>query len=820
MNDARMPGIDANAGVDVHASLFDNLLNGLAYCRMEYEGERAVDFTYLRVNKAFVTQTGLHAVEGRKVSEVIPGFLQRDGGLIARYARVAADGPAERFEHWVEAMDMWFSISVFCPARGYFIAVFDVITDRKRSEFALQQSERRLARVIKGSDQGFWEWDLRSGVFSVSPRFETMLGYAPGEMQLAPENWGAYVEPGDLARAHQSIARHLAGQSAAHEVELRCRTKQGAWRWVLTRGSVVERDADGKPTMMSGTHRDIHDKKQAELALRQAAAVYENTQEGVLIADAEGHIVSVNRAFTAITGYAAEEVLGQRPSLLSSGRHDALFYAQMWKEIGATGRWQGEIWNRRKSGEIYPQLTSISTIPDEHGEVYRYVGVFTDIAAMKASEERLEFLAHHDPLTSLPNRLTLFLRLERAMQQARHDGHHMALLMLDLDRFKDVNDSLGHLMGDSLLQRVADGLRRRLRGADTLSRLGGDEFTILLERINRPDDASRVAEDILNALQETIVLPDGTNIRVSASIGIATFPGHAASPEALLQQADAAMYRAKREGRGRYQYFSEDLAHSARARLELEAALRNAIEAGELRAYFQPQVDVQSGRLVSAEALVRWQEPSGRIVQPDAFIPLAEETGLIVAIGEWMLRESCREAVRWQQSGLPPLGVAVNVAAAQLRESGFAQRVIDILSGSGLAPQRLELELTESSLLGGEDEAVTQLTRLREHGVRIAIDDFGTGYSSLSYLKRLPLDVLKIDRSFVERIAEHQGDREIVTAIVQIGRTLGFKVIAEGVETAEQLAFLGTLSCDRYQGYFCSKPMPADAFVSFAGGSQ
>ncbi|WP_374400438.1 EAL domain-containing protein [Niveibacterium sp.] len=815
MNEAHQPGQHDGVPADIYAALFDNLINGLAYCRAEYEGDTAVDFTYLLVNDAFAKQTGLQQVAGRRASEVIPGITQTDQALIARYGRIARGSGAERFEQYVEALKMWFSISVFSPAPDHFVAIFDVITERKNAELALRQSERRLARVIEGSAQGFWEWNLQSGEFSVSARFETMLGYAPGEMKLDPVNWPAYVDPDDLRLAHESIRRHTEGAIPAHEVELRLLTKSGEWHWVLTCGRVVERDAAGRPTMMSGTHTDIHQKKQAELALRQAAAVYENTQEGVLITDADGHIVSVNRAFTAMTGYTLDEVLGMTASMLKSGRHDAIFFAAMWAEIAATGRWQGELWNRRKNGEIYPQLTSISAVRDGRGHVSRYVGVLTDISAIKASEERLEFLAHHDPLTNLPNRLTLFSRIERAMKVARREGHATALLMLDLDRFKDVNDSFGHLVGDSLLQRVAEGLRCRLREVDTLSRLGGDEFTILLEKLHRPDDASRVAEDILETLRTPWELPGGSQLRVSASIGIAHYPGSAASPEELLQQADAAMYRAKREGRGRYHYFSQDLTHAARARLEMESALRSAIDAGDLRAYFQPQIDIRNGHLVGAEALVRWHKGDGGVVTPDTFIPLAEETGLIVPLGEWMLREACQQACSWP-ARKDPLGVAVNVAAAQIRRPDFADMVLGILTSSGLPAERLELELTESSLQGEDEAGLAQLARLREAGVRIAIDDFGTGYSSLAYLKRLPLDVLKVDRSFVEHVVNRRDDREIVTAIVQIGRTLGFKVIAEGVETQAQLDILDGIACDLYQGYLCSKPMPAEDFMAFA----
>jgi diguanylate cyclase (GGDEF)-like protein/PAS domain S-box-containing protein len=800
----------------VYRSLFSNMLNGLAYCRLVYEGDKAVDFIYLMVNEAFYRQTGLPDVVGRRATEVTPGLVETDADLFELFGRVVATGKPECFERYVAALDMWFSISIYSPQAGHFVTIFDVITERKQAVEALLKSRSQLLRVIEGSDQGFWDWNLQTNAFTVSDRFFAMLGYDKDEIDVSPESWGTYIPAEDLQNAHDSIERHISGQSAVHEVEVRCRAKSDEWRWILTRGRIVEWSAHGVPEIMSGSFTDITERKKAEITLRQAATVFENTQEGVIITDAEMHILSVNRAFTHITGFESAEAIGKTPAMLQSGRHDMAFYRDLWQHIRSEGNWQGEICNRRKSGEIYPQVTTINAVLDDAGEVTHYVGVFTDVSLIKASEEHLEFLAHHDPLTRLPNRVMLFSRLEHRMEAIRREGGMLALLMIDLDRFKDVNESYGHLLGDQLLQQVSERLKSRLRGADSLVRLGGDEFTILLEGIEHPGDAGRVAGDVLTAFSGSWRLPNGAEVRVGASIGIALYPGPAETPEDLLRQADAALYRAKQEGRGRFHYFSEDLTRNARSRIELQNRLRHAIEGGELRVFFQPQVDIGSGLIVGAEALVRWEMPGEGLVSPDRFIPLAEETGLIVPLGRWVLQETCRIGRQWLDRGHPPMVLAVNVAAAQLRDSNFALEVLAALAETGYPSKMLELELTESSLMSGHEDVIFQLQTLRKHDIRVAIDDFGTGYSSLAYLKRFPLDVLKIDRSFVEHIGHRKDDREIVTAIIQMGHTLGFRVVAEGVETDEQLAYLKEKGCDVYQGFLKSHPLPADDFQAFA----
>lgn len=686
------------------------------------------------------------------------------------------------------------------------------VTQRRLAEVALREKEARYARVIEGSEQGFWEWDLKTQQFSASAKFEAMLGYAVGERTLPVEQWSKYVHPDDLAKSMISIDNHLKGVTAIHEVEMRCLTKNNEWKWILTRGKIVERDADGSPRLMTGTHTDISERKHAEIALRQAATVFECTQEGVIITDAKMHIVMVNRAFTLLSGCGESEVLGKYPSLFSSDCNNSARYSAMWKAIRTSGYWQGELWDRRKNGEIFPALISINAVRDDTNDITHYVCVFMDISTLKNSEARLDYLAHHDPLTQLPNRLLLFTQLERALAKTHRENSTLGLLMFDLDRFKDVNDSFGHLVGDQLLQQVATRLSLRLRGADSLARLGGDEFTILLESLARPEDAARVADEIIEVLSEPFRLIDNIEVRTSASIGISFSTGQPISAETLLQQADSAMYRAKAEGRGRFQYFSHSMTLAARERVNLDSRLRRALEQQEFRVYYQPQVDILSGQIIGAEALVRWQDANEGLIPPSRFIPIAEETGMIREIGEWVMREACRQGKIWLDAGLPLQGLAINISARQLHQGNLVSVVDKILADTGFPAQALELELTESVLMEQKESAEALLNDLRSRQIRLAIDDFGTGYSSLAYLKRFPFDVLKIDKSFVDDIQYDQDDRKIIKAIIEMGHTLGIKILAEGVESSEQIAFLQAQGCDYYQGYFRSKPLPAEDF--------
>jgi diguanylate cyclase (GGDEF)-like protein/PAS domain S-box-containing protein len=590
-------------------------------------------------------------------------------------------------------------------------------------------------------------------------------------------------------------------------------------------GKIVERNSipqmiNNKVVGRVWSFRDVTEQKLAEAELRIAATAFES-QEGMSITDANQVILKVNKAFTRITGYSPEEVIGQTHAVLKSGRQDVHFYQALQHSLEQNGYWEGEIWNRRKNGEIYPAWLSITTVCDSNNRITNYVAAFIDITKDKEAEETIHNLAYYDPLTALPNRRLLWERLKHGIEVERRDGRQMALLMLDLDRFKTVNDSMGHLAGDELLQQVAGRIKARLRDVDMVARLGGDEFVVLLEDITHPEDAARVAEDIVADLSRPFQLLQSNNphpelsrqVRIGASIGISLFPQHGDSPESLMDNADIALYRAKDEGRGCFAYFSEEFTIIARERIALETRLRRATEQRELCVYYQAQIDIDSGLIIGAEALVRWQDPSEGLISPSSFISIAEETGLIVEIGAWVLRETCLQGRRWIDAGLPPLTLAVNVSPHQFRRSDISALVAEVLLETGFPAELLELELTESGLMENEEKAVEVLNNLRNQGVRLAIDDFGTGYSSLAYLKRFPLDVLKIDKSFIDDIPSLQDDMEITATIVAMGHILGFKVLAEGVETLEQLAFLREKGCDTYQGFIRSKPLPAEEFA-------
>ncbi|MDO9105420.1 MAG: PAS domain S-box protein [Methylovulum sp.] len=800
-----------------YRSLFENMISGYAYCQMQYDaGGQPVDFVYLDVNNAFTRITGLDDVVGKPVSVVIPGLKELSPELFEIYGRVAATGVPEVFEFDFKPNNQWLIISVYCPEPGFFVAVFDDITERKLAEAALRESESRFRVVFEQAAVGVAQVETASNrCVRINQKYCDILGYTRKEMQGA--DFIELTHPDDVALDRFYKERLNAGKISEFTLEKRYFCKDGSTKWVSLTVS---------PMWVSGASPDYHiaivfditERKQAETQLKLTSKVFEQSGEGFMITDADRNILTVNRAFTAITGYSESDVRGMQPSLLGSGLHDDSFYQQMWESILTQGHWQGEIWNRRKNGDIFPELLSISAVTDELGHVSHYVAVFTDMSKLKETESQLEYLAHHDSLTRLPNRLLLFYRLKHAIDLALREGKQMALMMLDLDHFKNINDSFGHLAGDELLQQVAERLMGRLRKADTVARLGGDEFTVLLEDISAPEDAGRLAKSIIADLSESYQLSQWGDVRIGVSVGISLYPQHADTPEMLLQQADTALYLAKAQGRGRYAYFSDELTIAARTRIELEARLRKAIAQNELCVYYQPQVDIVSGCIVGAEALVRWQDPTEGLIPPARFIPLAEDTGLIIPVGAWVLRETCRQGKQWLDEGLPPLILAVNVSPHQFIQSDVGELVSEVLAETGFPARYLELELTESGLMEREEEAVDILNKLRNQGVRLAIDDFGTGYSSLAYLKRFPLDVLKIDKSFIDDIPHDNDDMEIAASIIAMGHILGFKVLAEGVETLPQLAFLQGKGCDLYQGYLKSKPLPAAAFVQLLRG--
>ncbi|MDO9599778.1 MAG: EAL domain-containing protein [Azoarcus sp.] len=540
-----------------------------------------------------------------------------------------------------------------------------------------------------------------------------------------------------------------------------------------------------------------------------AASVFEGSPQAVLILDAHHRIVETNHACQTITGFTVDQLRGRTlcDALCVNGGSSELC-AQLWDTVGQVGEWQGETRLMRDNGETFPAWHSVNAVRDGSGHVRHHISMFSDIGDKKRAEERIRHLAHHDSLTNLPNRSLLADRLAHALDRARRGDERLALLFIDLDRFKHVNDSLGHPVGDRLLQTVARRLDSVVREQDTLARQGGDEFVVILEEIDDPEDAARVALKLLSALEAPVVL-DQHEIFVGASIGISLFPDDGDSSEELLRSADSAMYEAKEAGRSTYRFYTAEQTRISRERFELESGLRRALERDELRLFFQPQADCADGRLIGVEALVRWQHPERGLVPPDRFIPLAEDIGLIGQIGDWVLNTACAQARQWELQGRP-LRVAVNLSGQQISHGDLFDTVQSALQRSGLSPHLLELEITEGHILKGVEACILTLRRVKTLGVTMAIDDFGTGYSSLNYLKRLPVDRLKIDRSFVEGIPLDRDDVAIVATILSMARNLGMEIIAEGVETTAQLGHLIEAQCTEYQGYLLGRPVPVD----------
>ncbi|MFC3626705.1 EAL domain-containing protein [Vogesella amnigena] len=565
----------------------------------------------------------------------------------------------------------------------------------------------------------------------------------------------------------------------------------------------------GGETYLCATARDVSARVAQQHELRLAAKVFEASTEAILITDAASHIVAVNRAFSTITGYTEQEALGNTPALFSSGRHDRQFYEDMWNHLRARGQWSGEIWNRRKNGEIYPEWLTISALRDDDGKLSHYVALFSDISERKLAEARVQHLAEYDHLTDLPNRLLLSDRLQQSLRASSRSGHKVAVLFMDLDRFKNINDSLGHATGDALLQAVARRTRGELRDMDTVGRTGGDEFVIILPELVDSDQAAGVAERILEALQAPFSV-DGHQLVITASIGIAISPEDGSNAALLLKNADMAMYEAKAGGRNNFCFFSRHMTQQANERLLLESQLRAALANGELRLALQPKYSVAARHLTGFEALLRWTDATGRVIPPTRFIPVAEDSGLIVDIGLWVLREACHVAAGWPAAGKPALTIAVNASPRQLAQPGFADEVARALASSGLPAAQLEIEVTENALLEKTGVVQQTLALLKKLGVRLAVDDFGTGYSSLAYLKNFAPDTVKIDRCFVTNLQHRQDNAAIVLAIITLAKSLGMEALAEGVETEEEFAALAALGCDTVQGYLTGKPLPLD----------
>lgn len=728
----------------------------------------------------------------------------RAGNYTAEHRLLGRDGQYRHY--WLEASIQYNRQG---KEEGAVVCATD-ISPLKQQQERLHRSENLLKEAQHIAHLGHWEQDLAGGELTWSEEIYRILEIDPLTRPLSFPDLLDLVHPDDRAAVDKAYSVSLTADKPI-SVDHRLLLADGRVKW-LRKCFITHADSDGQPRRLVGTVQDVTAERLIDEQLVLAASVFESSLNGILITDANARIIKVNRAFTEIMGYCSEEVLGQKPNLFKSGYHDKEFYRKLWSTLKLAGKWQGEIWDRRKNGESLPLWQSVSAVHDSDGQIIRYIGVFYDLSEQKRAAEHIHHLAYYDSLTDLPNRQLFVERCEQSLEKVRRSGRTLAVLFLDLDRFKHVNDSLGHPVGDELLRAVAQRLKNTLRHGDMVARLGGDEFIVLLEDTENHDVVEYVACKILAGLAQPF-MAQGHKLEIGTSIGISCYPEDGEDATTLIKHADLALYQAKEQGRGIFRYYDVRLTERARERLFLESELRDALAREELIVHYQPQLALADDRLIGAEALLRWRHREHGLIPPDKFISIAEDSGLIVAIGEWVLRSACRQAKQWLDAGHDFQRMAVNLSGVQIERSDILATVTQVLADTGLPPKHLELEITETYIMQQAQLNVSIMGELRALGVTLAIDDFGTGQSSLGYLKRLPVDKLKIDRSFVMDIPQDSNDMAITRAIIALGHNLHLTVLAEGIETAEQAAFLKELGCDEAQGYYYGRPVDAESYL-------
>ncbi|MCG5532064.1 EAL domain-containing protein [Halorhodospira sp. 9621] len=687
---------------------------------------------------------------------------------------------------------------------------------------ARSRDRERLWEAVQGGNLGLFEWRPSRTVF-FSPEFKAQLGYQDHELSDALEAWLSRIhheEQGAAESLFQACTEQPHGRARA---EVRARHRDGSWRWILYQATAVY-GAHGRLEKILGSSLDITERKRAEERNEWLAYAVEQSPGLVVISDTEGVIDYVNQTFCDVTGFARDEIVGQATGFLSHEQEEFQKHGEIWQAIRTTGIWEGELTNRKRSGGSYLERARIAPVRDASGEITHYIKLAEDITDKRALMERLEYLAFHDPLTGLPNRNLLLDRISQAVAQSQREQGVLAVVFIDLDDFKVVNDSLGHTLGDELLVEISRRVRGILRAQDTIARFGGDEFVLLLPRLDHEESVIAVIERIQAAIGEPVWL-DGKEVRVTVSMGIAMSPEDSDAAEELVRHADTAMYRAKAEGRRCYQFYTPEMDAALQERMELDQAMRVALDEGQFHVIYQPRVNLSTGAVLSLEALVRWQHPIRGQLAPDRFIPRAEETGFILSLGPEILRQACIQIRTWKDQGVPTVPVAVNLSACELRDPAVISRIRTVLHETGVDAGDLELEITESAAMHHVAETAHKLSELSELGLRIAIDDFGTAYSSLNYLKRLPVHAIKIDRSFIAEMeanpAHHPEDAAIIRAIIAMGENLDKQVIAEGIENRVQRDFLVDNGCLEGQGYFFSPPLlPQDVAPLLTGISK
>ncbi|WP_420476922.1 EAL domain-containing protein [Noviherbaspirillum sp. ST9] len=682
----------------------------------------------------------------------------------------------------------------------------------EREQEKLRTTADRLRQMLEANPTILYVLHLdgeRMAPQWISENVTRVYGYTVEE-SLQPGWWWSGVHADDrewvMAERQRLFNEHRLTQ------EYRFHDKSGAVCWVRDEMRLLS-DATGKPVSVVGSWSDVTEDHRASERQQLQAAALASTRDAVMITDLESRIIYVNPAFTEITGYTEAEIVGRNPRILHSGQHEPEFYEAMWERLRERGQWQGEVWNRRKNADVYPEWLTISAVRDASGKPTHFVAVMTDLTVIKRSEEQLDHLAHYDPLTNLPNRALLRSLLQHAVEKAQRRREQVGVLFLNLDKFKTINDSLGHVAGDQLLMSVTARLTERLAGRQLLGRLSADEFVVVVESLLGAEDAESIAFDLRNAIEAPFLVDGNQEVYVRTSIGVSLFPQDGLSAHALLQHADAAVHRAKERGGNQIAFYTAELSMRALAQLQMEAGLRRALRHHKFVLYFQPKVDLASGRITGAEALLRLPRSNQEIVYPSEFIPLAEKSGQIVAIGAWIIDEACRHLRTWNDAGYTDITVAVNVSARQFRSEDLEAVVESALARHGVPAHQLTLELTESMLVDSPEQTIDRLRRMKRSGLQLALDDFGTGYSSLGYLSRLPMDQLKIDKSFVVDIVNDRNAANIASSVIDLAHRMQLRVVAEGVETEEQLAYLDQNHCDEIQGYYFSRPVPAEEFT-------
>lgn len=708
---------------------------------------------------------------------------------------------------WIVIEKLSFPFFIIYPPVTVFLGYLLADIERKYElELKLRASTAQLRTLFNTAPDLIWLKNTSGAYLMCNQQVEHYLGVPESELKGTTDYSYLDKEQADFVRASDLKAIESGGEIVS-EQWVNFAADQRKVLLEITKTPVY--DSAQQLIGVLGVAHDITKRSETEAKLRQSAKVFENTLEGVFITDEHSRILDVNQSFIDITGYDRHEAIGTTPRLLSSGKHDNAFFDEMWRSINETGQWRGEIWNKRKDQTIFPEWLAISTVKNSENGVVNYVAVFTDITEIKQSQKELKFLAHHDTLTSLPNRLYFNQKLEKALSHAKRIDSKLAILFIDLDRFKNINDSFGHTAGDRLLIHLSEGLKKTVRLEDTIARISGDEFIILFEDIKSTETVVGAIEKVMDVFTSSFTI-EGHNIHITASIGISLYPMDGTNAIDLVRNADAAMYRAKDEGRNTYQFYTRDLTTKAFERVIMETELREALTKNEFHLHYQPQFDLHTKHIIGLEVLLRWRHPRLDFISPDQFIPLAEDSGLINPIGEWVLKEACQQAKKWIDQGFSFGRIAVNISGVQVNKGQLLDIVNNTLLETGLPAASLELEVTESIIMKQADHAIVQLGELRELGILLSIDDFGTGYSSLSYLKQLPVHKLKIDRSFVSDIIEDSDDRAIINAIIAMGKSLGLAVIAEGVENLEQEQYLLSSGCNEAQGFYYSKPVSPD----------